>query len=97
MRAAAVIGANARANGVAVEVRAPFDLLEAEPPWAPTVLANLTPPLHRDISARLERRPERIVASGLLEHAADHVAQLYAPLRELDRAIEGEWAAVLLG
>jgi ribosomal protein L11 methyltransferase len=94
--AAGVIAANARANGAEVAVRAPFDLLAEQPPWAPTVLANLTPPLHRDIAGRLERRPERIVASGLLERHADDVAALYAPLCEVDRATEGAWAAVSL-
>jgi ribosomal protein L11 methyltransferase len=96
-RAAAVIGANARANGVEVEVRSPFDLLRDEPPWAPTVLANLTPVLHRGLAARLQRPPERLVAAGMLARYADDVAPLYAPLRELDRAVEGEWVAVLLG
>lgn len=95
--AAAVIEANARANGVTVEVRSPFDLLRDELPWAPTVLANLTPVLHRELSARLERVPERLVAAGMLARYADDVAPLYAPLRELDRAVEGEWVAVLLG
>ena len=94
--AAGVIAANARANGAEVAVRAPFDLLAEQPPWAPTVLANLTPPLHRDIAGRLERRPERIVASGLLARHADDVAALYAPLREVDRVTEGGWAAVTL-
>jgi ribosomal protein L11 methyltransferase len=94
--AAAVIAANARANGVEVEVRAPFDLLAAEPPWAPTVLANLTPVLHRELSARLERMPERIVAAGMLARYADEVPALYAPLRETGRAVEGEWVALLL-
>jgi ribosomal protein L11 methyltransferase len=96
-RAAAIIGANARANGVTVEVRSPFDLLRDELPWAPTVLANLTPVLHRELSARVERRPERLVAAGMLARYADDVAPLYAPLRELDRAVEGEWVAVALG
>ena len=95
-RAAEVIGANARANGVEVDVRAPFDLLADEPPWAPTVLANLTPVLHREVAARLERRPERLVAAGFLARYADDVAPLYAPLREAGRSVEGEWAAVLL-
>ncbi len=95
-RAAAVIEANARRNGVAVEVRAPFDLLRDELPWAPTVLANLTPVLHREVSARLERMPERLVAAGVLARYADDVAPLYAPLREVDRAVEGEWVAVAL-
>ena len=96
-RAGAVIEANARANGVAVEVRAPFDLLAEQPPWAPAVVANLTPALHRELAARLERRPERLLAAGMLARYADDVAPLYAPLREVDRAHEGEWAAVLLG
>lgn len=95
-QAAAVIEANARRNGVAVEVRAPFDLLRDELPWATTVLANLTPALHREVSARLERMPERLVAAGVLARYADDVAPLYAPLREVDRAVEGEWAAVAL-
>ena len=95
-RAGAVIEANARANGVEVEVHAAFDLLEVQPPWAPTVLANLTPVLHREVSARLQRRPERLIAAGFLARYADDVAPLYAPLREVDRAVEGEWAAVSL-
>jgi ribosomal protein L11 methyltransferase len=94
--AAAVIEANARANGVAVEVRAPFDLLAGELPWAPTVLANLTPVLHRGMSARLERMPERIVVAGMLARYADDVPALYSPLREAGRAVEGEWVALLL-
>ena len=95
-RAAAVIEANARANGVAVEVHAPFDLLAAEPPWAPDVVANLTPVLHRSVAAALERHPERLIAAGFLARYADDLAPLYAPLREAGRAVEGEWAAVLL-
>jgi ribosomal protein L11 methyltransferase len=94
--AGAVIEANARANGVAVEARAPFDLLAGRPPWAPTVLANLTPVLHRDVAARIQRPPERLIAAGFLARHADDVAPLYAPLREVDRAVEGGWAAVSL-
>jgi len=94
--AAAVIAANARANGVEVEVRAPFDLLAEQPPWAPTVLANLTPVLHREVAARIEQSPERLIAAGFLARHADDVAPLYAPLGEADRAVEGEWAAVSL-
>jgi ribosomal protein L11 methyltransferase len=94
--AAAVIAANARANGADVEVRTPFDLLADDPPWAPTVLANLTPVLHREVAARIERPPERLIAAGFLARYADDVAPLYAPLGEVDRAVEGEWAAVSL-
>jgi len=94
--AAGVIAANARANAVEVEIRAPFDLLADELPWAPTVLANLTPVLHRGVSARPARRPRRLIAAGILARYADDVPALYAPLREADRAVEGEWAALLL-
>ena len=90
-----VIEANAAANGVAVEART-HDLLREQPPWAPSVVANLTPALHRDVSARLERPPERLIASGFLARYAADLAGLYAPLREVDRAREGEWAAVVL-
>ena len=92
--AAAVIEANARANGVELEVRT-LDLLEEQPPWAPTVLANLTPVLHREIAARLERRPRRLVAAGMLARYAADMPAVYA-MREVDRADEGEWAAVML-
>jgi ribosomal protein L11 methyltransferase len=95
--AGAVIEANARANGVELDVRCPHDLLRDEIPWAPTVTANLTPALLRDISARLGRLPERLIASGLLARYAGDVAPVFAPLREVDRAADGEWAAVTLG
>jgi ribosomal protein L11 methyltransferase len=94
--AAAVIAGNARANGVELEVRAPFDLLADELPWAPTVLANLTPSLLGEIAVRLGRMPERIVAAGLLTHSAGAVGALFPPLRETARATEGEWVALLL-
>jgi len=74
----------------------PIDLLEDQAPWAPTVIANLTPVLHREVSARLQRPPERLLAAGFLARHADDVAPLYAPLSEADRAVEGEWAAVSL-
>ena len=93
--AAAVIAANAAANGVAVEVRT-ADLLTDAAPWAPTVVANLTPALHRGVSARLQRAPETLIASGFLARFADDVAGLYPPLREVGRRTEGAWAAVAL-
>ena len=79
-------------------MRAPFDLLADELPWAPTVLANLTPALLHGIAARLERAPERLdrrrpaVALGRRRRArcSRRCARSTAPT-------EGEWAAVLLG
>ena len=48
------------------------------------------------MAARLERPPERLIASGFLAREAGDVARLYAPLREVARRVEGEWAAVVL-
>jgi ribosomal protein L11 methyltransferase len=90
-----VIEANAAANGVRVEVRT-ADLLTDPLPPADTVVANLTPALHEGVAARLERWPARLIAAGFLARYADHLAAVYAPLREADRRVDGEWAAILL-
>ena len=91
--ARAVIEANAAANGVRVDART-VDLLADELPWAPTVVANLTPALHAGVAGR--SRPERLIAAGFLARYADDVAALYAPLRERSRVEDGEWAALEL-
>jgi ribosomal protein L11 methyltransferase len=94
-RALGVISANAVANGVEVAART-VDLLTESPPVARTVTANLTPALHRDIGPRLGGRPERLIASGVLERYADGLSEVYG-LEELDRRTSGAWAAVVLG
>jgi ribosomal protein L11 methyltransferase len=94
-RAAAVIVANAAANGVEVSTRR-ADLRHDPLPWAPTVAANLSAELHRGVAARLDRPPERLIASGFLAREAHDVAGRYAPLREVARRSEGEWAAMVL-
>jgi ribosomal protein L11 methyltransferase len=104
-----VIEANARANSVRVDVRT-ADLLRDDLPEVATVVANLTPALHEGVAARIAPRaapgaapgaalgagPRRIVAAGFLSRYADDVAALYAPLREIRRAVDGEWAALEL-
>ncbi len=92
--AVAVIEANAAANGVEVSART-TDLLTEPPPTARTITANLTPALHRDIGPRLEAKPDRLIASGVLERYADGLAEVYG-MREVDRRTEGAWAAVVL-
>ena len=92
-QALGVIEANAAANGVRVDART-ADLLTGGLPWAPTVIANLTPALHEGVAGR--SRPERLIASGFLARYADDIAALYAPLREVDRRVDGEWAALML-
>ena len=67
-------------------------------PWAPTVCANLVRPLLLDVAGHLERPPERLIASGLLREEADEIVAAFAGhgLREAERRVGGEWAALLL-
>jgi ribosomal protein L11 methyltransferase len=92
-----VIEANAAANGVRVAALA-ADLLTDPVPWAATVTANLTGPMHGEVAAGLGRPPERLIAAGMLARHADDVVAAYAPhgLREVARRVDGEWAAVVL-
>lgn len=93
---------NAAANGVVVDV-VRHDLLHDGPAaGAPTVLANLLRPLllriARDGFAGGEV-PRTLIASGLLADEADEVAAAFAAsmgLRETQRRLGGEWAALLL-
>jgi ribosomal protein L11 methyltransferase len=96
-RALPVIAANSAANGVAVDASV-CDLGQDALPWAPTITANVTGPLHGRIGPRLERAPRRLLAAGMLARFADDVTAAYAHtgLREVERVTEGEWAAVAL-
>ena len=92
------IARNAAANGVGVRTHW-LNLAVTPAPWAPTVTANLTLDLLEAIAAdALERPPERMIASGVLAERADAVAIAFERhgLREADRRIQGEWAAVTL-
>jgi len=93
---------NARVNGVMVDV-VRHDLLRDGPAaGAPTVLSNLLRPLllrvANDGFAGGEV-PRTLIASGLLAREADEVAAAFGAsmgLRETDRRLGGEWAALLL-
>ena len=87
----------ARLNAVAVEVSR-CDLRRQPGPWAPTVTANLVRPLLLELAERMERPPERLIASGLLRAEAGEVAAAFARrgLRETGRREGGEWSALLL-
>ena len=89
---------NAAANAVTGLAVERVDLRRAPGPWAPTVCANLVRALLLEVAARLERAPQRLIASGLLREEADEVAAAFAPhgLREAERRTGGEWAALLL-
>jgi ribosomal protein L11 methyltransferase len=96
--ALAATAENAAANGVDVAVRR-ADLRTDPLPAAATVVANLLRPLLLVVAERLPDPPPRtLIASGLLVGEADEVAAAFAArgLRERDRRVEGEWAALLL-
>jgi ribosomal protein L11 methyltransferase len=91
---------NAQANGVVVQARR-FDLVRGGPaPTAPTALANLLRPLLLCVArAGFAGPPPRtLIASGLLGHETDEIAQAFARhgLRATARRQSGEWAALLL-
>ena len=93
--------ANARVNGVSIEVRR-HDLRVDPVAVAPTVAANLLRPLLLAWADRLSGAsdlPARVIASGLLVGEADEIAGAFsaaAGLVESARRISGEWAALLL-
>jgi ribosomal protein L11 methyltransferase len=89
--------ASARANRVELELVG-LNLREDPPPLAPTVTANLTAPLLRDVANRLEGSPRRIVCSGMLESEVDGVTDAFTRLgmRVRERRASGDWTALLL-
>ena len=89
---------NARANGVALEVWR-LDLRSDPLPAAQTVLANLLSPLLIACAPRIAAlRPRHVIASGILVHEADEVAEAFATsgMTVARRRVRGEWAALLL-
>ena len=99
---------NARANGVAVQVRR-FDLRREQLPAIqgrsarasghPIVLANLVRPLLLDLASSLADAPGHLIASGLLANEADEIAVAFRKrlgLTERRRRQSGEWAALWL-
>ena len=88
--------ANAAANGVEIEVQR-LNLRRSPPPPAPTLVANLTAPLLREVAARIEDPPEAMVCSGLLAAEVGEVAAALgaAGLEPAEERRSGEWAALL--
>jgi ribosomal protein L11 methyltransferase len=89
--------AGASANGVELELLR-VDLRRERAPRATTVTANLTAPVLRDVAARIEEAPERLICSGLLVSELDEVLEAFGDraLREGERRTSGDWAALLL-
>ena len=103
----AAAGENANANGVAIEVRR-FDLRSQALPWLGAadgpaepivVVANLLGPLLLDLARGMPCAPSGLLAGGLLRDQVDEVVGAFGerlPLRERERRVSGEWAAVWL-
>jgi ribosomal protein L11 methyltransferase len=74
------------------------DLRRSPGPWAPTVVANLVRPLLLEVAARMERPPERLIASGLELDEADEVAAAFGRhgLALASRRDGDGWSAILL-
>ncbi len=93
---------NAARNGVLLEVER-HDLRADPPVSGATVAANLLAPLLHTWADRLAgltppKRPQRIIASGLLAAESDGIAAAFAALglAETARRTGGDWAALLL-
>ena len=89
--------ANARANGVGIDVRR-WDVRAESPPAAPTIAANLLRPLLLDLAGSLHEGSRHLIAGGMLAGEADEVAAAFAArgLTEAARRSGGDWAALLL-
>lgn len=89
--------ANAAANGVDARFER-LNLREQPPPPAPTIVANLTAPLLRQVAAALTEPPDWMVCSGLLGGEAGAVGTAFAGagLTVVERRDSGDWAALLL-
>jgi ribosomal protein L11 methyltransferase len=88
--------ANAAANGVRLERLERVNLREDPAPEADAIVANLMRPLLLEVASRMERRPNELILSGLLDEGADEVSAAFAPLRERERRSMQGWTALLL-
>ena len=98
---------NATVNGVTIEVRR-FDLRKQTLPWLDeadgpsgslVVVANLLRPLLLDLARGMPCAPSQLLAGGLLRDQVDEVVGAFGErlgLRERERRVSGEWAAVWL-
>jgi ribosomal protein L11 methyltransferase len=92
--AVALTRENARANGVQVEARR-LDVTKERPPYAPSVVANLTLPLLQAAAALSGPPPRTLIASGVLAGQADAVVAAWG-MRERERRVQDGWAALVL-
>jgi ribosomal protein L11 methyltransferase len=93
--ALAVIRGNAAANRVAVTTKW-LNLGATPAPWAPTVIVNVPGELLEALPPVIERPPERLLMTGMINEQADEMVAGFAPLglREDLRLVLGEWTGV---
>jgi ribosomal protein L11 methyltransferase len=89
--------ANARVNGVELELRR-VNLREEPPPPVSTLVANLTAPLLTAVAAELDSPPRVLVCSGLLLIEVDDVSSAFLErgLKVAEQRAQGDWVALLL-
>jgi ribosomal protein L11 methyltransferase len=89
---------NAAANGVEITLER-VNLRDELPELAPTVVANLTAPLLREVAERLREPPARFVCSGVLRSEQEQVEEAFEArgLAVSERRSQGDWAALLFG
>lgn len=75
-----------------------INLRAVSPPAAPTIVANLTAPVLRDVAANMGDPPRALVLSGLLVDEAQDVAAEFGrhALTTTERLDSGDWSALLL-
>jgi ribosomal protein L11 methyltransferase len=95
--AIAAAAANAAANEVELQLER-INLRERLPRLAPTVVANMTAPILNAVATQLTEPPSNMICSGLLPPELDETAAAFAAagLGEMERRIEGDWAALSL-
>ena len=92
-----VIRGNAAANGVVVTTKW-LNLGATAPPWAPTAVVNVPGELLFLLPEVIDRPPERLLMTGMINEEADAVVAAFASLglREDERIVLGEWTGVRL-
>jgi ribosomal protein L11 methyltransferase len=83
---------NAAANGVSLDLQR-VNLRQQLPPLAPTVVANLTAPLLKELAPGAN--PQNLILSGLLTSEMDEVSAAFG-LTEQRRIVDGDWGALRL-
>ena len=97
--AIAVTRENARANGVASRVRAATTPVTRVRGRYDLVIANIESLVLVPLAEAIKKRVAPggvLVLGGILEREADHVAEVYRPLRVIRRRTEDEWASLVL-